>query len=87
MVDFGYSAGCGAHAVVLVSIEEGKFSWSDLESVQTIHIKYAYKSQSQQAQSSSERDINVSSKVKSRNAGFSPSKSSRIFKNYSQGLM
>ena len=47
VVDFGLLPARGAHAVVLIAIEEGRALWADLESVQSIRINYSSKARAQ----------------------------------------
>ena len=42
--DNGFQAGRGAHAIVLSLLEEGKFNWLDLSSIQKVRECYSYRS-------------------------------------------
>ena len=47
VVDFGFLPARGCPSVVLIAIEEGRASWADLESVQSIRINYSSKARAQ----------------------------------------
>ena len=47
VVDLGFLPARGAHVVVLIALEQGRTSWADLESVQSIRNNYSSKARAQ----------------------------------------
>ena len=87
VVDFGFLPARGAHAVVLIAIEEGRASWADLESVQSIRINYSSKSQAPAGHNVAGNSSNVKPRqgMASNSSSMGPARGGLICKNYNTG--